>query len=133
MATMTNFLSAIKTVNISDIKNDITKSITINGRNYTIEIDNNEIDLSARDLSKIESMAKIGGAWAHKAIAVVYKDEQLTDSEHYDDAHIKHKSKIFGEHMTADVASPVIFQLSKLIIQNIQNLIDAQNLAVQRN
>jgi len=130
-AGMTVFLNAIKSVNITEMNKEITTTIEVNGRSYSIDLDQGVIDLTARDLKKIEAMAKQGGAWANKAVAVVYKDDALTDNEHYDDAHISHKAKLFGESMTADVASPVIFQLSKVIVENIQNLVDAQNLAVQ--
>jgi hypothetical protein len=75
-------------------------------------------------------MAVKGGAWGHKAFALVYKDVELTDTEHYTDAHIEHKSKLFGDAVNADVAAPVIFQLSRIILEHIQILIDANGSSV---
>jgi hypothetical protein len=75
-------------------------------------------------------MAVKGGAWGHKAFALIYKDVELTDTEHYTDAHIEHKAKLFGEAVNADVAAPVIFQLSRIILDHIQQLVDAQSSAV---
>ena len=78
----------------------------------------------------IEDIAKKGGAWLHYAYAVVYKDDQLTNTEHYAAAHIKHKAELFGENITSDQASSVVFQLNKQVVDNVQQLINATSTQV---
>jgi len=120
-----DFFEAVKSVQISDVGSKIKKQITVNGRKYSVDTEKGEIVLRAKDLKAIEDVASKGGAWASKAIAVVYKDDLLTDNEHYDKAHLKHKTKIFEEHIMADVASPIMFQLNKVIMENVQSFADS--------
>jgi len=127
--TAKQFTDAVKEVNI-EIKQEIVEEIEVNNRVYSCSVTDGVLDVSARDLSKIEKLASKGGAWCHKAFAVVYKDLDLTNNEHYDDAHIDYKAKLFGEGVNADVAAPVIFQLSKAIVENVQALMDAQSTPV---
>ena len=102
----------------------------MNGREYTCELEDGKLYLSAQDIAKIENLARKGGAWGNKAFAVVYKDTQLTKTEHYTDAHIDHKANLFGDFVTADIASPVIFDLSKQYVEHVQMLIDAADKTV---
>ena len=128
--TAKQFTDAVKEVNITDVKQEIVEEIEVNNRAYACSVTDGVLDVSARDLSKIEKLASKGSAWGHKAFAVVYKDVNLTNNEHYDDAHIDYKAKLFGEGVNADVAAPVIFQLSKAIVENVQALMDAQSTSV---
>lgn len=128
-----DFTKAVKDVQITDVKNKIIPTIEVNGRTYTIALDNGKIDLSARELSALTKLANNNEVWGHKAFALLYKDDQLTPTEHKDEAHIKHKSDLFSKHVMADVASPVIFQLGQIIIENVKNLVDAQSMAVSRD
>jgi hypothetical protein len=128
--TISKFTEAVQSVTITNIQNEIQPRIEVNGRVYECPIEEGQLDITAKDLSKIEKMAVKGGAWGHKAFALIYKDVELTDTEHYTDAHIEHKAKLFGEAVNADVAAPVIFQLSRIILDHIQQLVDAQSSAV---
>lgn len=119
------FAEIVNLVQITNIENEIQKTIEVNGRTYSVELENGELDLSAMDLSKIISMVNKGGVWGNKAFAVVYKDDQLTNTEHYTDAHIEHKAKLFGEQVTADIAAPVIFQLAKEVVLNVESMVKA--------
>ena len=49
-----------------------------------------------------------------------FKDIELTNNEHYVDAHIRHKAKLFRENVTADVALPYVGFFSKELLENIQ-------------
>jgi hypothetical protein len=125
-----DFTNAVKDVQITDVKNKIVPTIEVNGRTYSIALDKGKIDLSAKELSALTKMANNSNVWGHKAFALLYKDDQLTSTEHKDEAHIKHKTKLFSQHVMADVASPVIFQLGQLIVDSVKNLVDAQSMAV---
>lgn len=124
------FTNAVNAIQITNISNEISPEIEVNGRIYSCEVTDGEIELSALDLSKLEKLALKGGAWGNKAFAVVYKDNELRNIEHYTNAHLDYKAKIFGENVTADVAAPVIFQLAKIIMEHVQTLIDAQGKSV---
>lgn len=123
--TLKKFGEAVQSITITEIQNDIQEKIEVNGRTYSTSLDGGELELSAKDMAKIENLVKRGGVWGNKAFAVVYKDDQLTSVEHYTDAHIEHKAKLFGEHVTADIAAPVIFQLGKAIVLHIDSLVKA--------
>jgi hypothetical protein len=131
--TSKQFVDLVGSIQITDVTQSIQETIEIGGRIYKCNLENNELQLSAKDMSMLERMVAKGGVWGSKAFAVVYKDEDLTNNEHYTDAHIKHKSELFGKHVTADIAAPVIFHLSKLVVEHIQALIDAQNPSVPTN
>jgi hypothetical protein len=122
---MKEFFEAVKSVQISDVGSKIKKQITVNGRTYSADMEKGEIVLRAKDLKAIEDVASKGGAWASKAFAVVYKDDLLSDNEHYEQAHLKHKAKLFEEAVMADVAAPIIFRLNKVIVENIQLFADS--------
>ena len=124
------FGEAVQSVQITEITNEIQPVIEVNGREYACELEDGKLYLSAQDIAKIENLARSGGAWGNKAFAVVYKDVQLTNTEHYTDAHLKHKAELFGNHVTADIASPVIFDLSKQYVEYVQSLIDAADKTV---
>jgi hypothetical protein len=125
------FIEAIQLVQITNVQNKIASEIEINGRTYIIDLDENgEIDLSAKDLVQIEKMVRKGGVWGVKAFALVYKDVDLTSNEHYVEAHLKHKALLFGENVMANIGAPVIFQLSKIILEHIQKLVNANTESV---
>ena len=110
---------------------EIKETIIVNGREYTTNVKDGKLVLSGRDLSTIERFVRSGGSWGAKAFAVVYKDSELTSTEHYTDAHIKHKANLFGEGVTADIAAPVVFQLSQRIIGHVERMANANSKPVQ--
>jgi len=122
---MKEFFEAVKSVQITDITNKVKKQIKANNRTYSVELEKGEIVLRAKDLKAIEDVASKGGAWASKAFAIVYKDDQLTDNEHYDQAHLKHKAKLFESEIMADVAAPILFHLNRVIMENINAFSDS--------
>lgn len=128
--TLKQFTELVQSIQITNIKKKIKKTITVKGRDYSLNMDGKEIALLAKDLRKIESLISDKIPWGHKAFALIYKDVNLSDNEHYTDAHIKYKADLFGDEVNADIAAPVIFSLSKLIIEHIQALSDAQSVAV---
>lgn len=125
-----NFAKAVESVQLKGVDNAIVDELVIGGRVYRLDLVDGKIDLHSKDLAKIESIVKKGGSWGAKAFAVVYKDIDLTKNEHWNDEHIKHKTKIFSNEVTADIASPVIFELGKLIVEYSQMMVDAQSTTV---
>ena len=111
--------------NFTNVKNDIPEVVSVNGREYKTNISNGKLKLSGKDLAMMERAAKKGGAWAVHGFAICYKDTELTNTEHYTDAHIKHKADLFGKHLTAKEGAPVFFQLQKKLSEHIERLANA--------
>ena len=97
------------------------KEIEVNGRKYVANIDEDLI-LSARDVVAIERIAKhSAGRFPSCIMAVIYKDENLTKSEHYTDAHIKHKANLFKE-FPASYAIPLMVRIARETIKDLQDV-----------
>jgi hypothetical protein len=128
--TLNQFTSAIQSCNLMDVKGKVTKRIEVAGRSYECDVVKGQIQLNARDLSAIEKLAKAGESFGAKVFALVYKDTQLTNEEHYTPAHIQHKSKLFGDIVMADVAAPAIIQVGTIIMEHFNKMINASSPSV---
>lgn len=127
---ITKFTELVNQINFGDVKSEITQQIEVNNRVYRIDLVDGKLDLSAKDVAKIEKIARKGGNWGVKAFAFMYRDESLTATEHFDDAHINHKANLFENVVSAEVATPVIFELSKCIVGNIEQIVNANSKTV---
>lgn len=56
-----------------------------------------ENDITAKDIALIEQEVKKNTKWLLFATALMYRDERVTEIEHYTDAHIRHKMTIFSD------------------------------------
>lgn len=98
---------------------EFTKEIEINGRLYKSFDD--DFFLSVKDMKEIErSIKRNPDSFIGDIMAIVFKDVELTKNEHFVDAHIKHKSKLFREHVGFDKAVPFIAYFSKEVISSLQ-------------
>jgi hypothetical protein len=105
---------------IQDWKKDMTfkknakiqKTIEIGGFKYNA-FTGDEFKFGAKDYSLIEKYIKANVFnYTPYIMAVVYKREDLSFNEHYDNAHLKHKMSLF-ENTTLDIAMPVINEFGK--------------------
>jgi hypothetical protein len=80
-----------------------------------------EMKLTVRDTKMIEKIAlhKEKG-YISEMLAVMFKREDLTSTEHYTDAHIKHKSKLIRK-LTANIALPYLIFISEKIAKQVNN------------
>ena len=80
-----------------------------------------EMKLTVRDTKMIEKIAlhKEKG-YISEMMAVMFKREDLTSTEHYTDAHIKHKSKLIRK-LTANIALPYLIFISEKIAKQVKN------------
>lgn len=102
---------------------DLLKSIEINGRNYVCYTENINDELMGWDTGLIAELPrKRGGEYMSEAIAILFKDDQLTHVEHYTDAHIKYKTELFGNQKLS-----LFYPYIKFIVQNIINHAEAEN------
>ena len=104
-----------------DIKSDIPQekvlSIEIDGYTYEAK----EV-LGVKDLSLIEK------AWKHdlknfasECLAVIFKRSDLTRTEHYAKAHIKHKANMFKKQK-AELAIPFVLDVQKVLTANAEKV-----------
>jgi len=118
-------VSIVENVNFTNVRNEIPETVNVNGREYAATLKDGKLKLSGKDLAMIERSAKKGGTWAVLGFAIIYKDSELSNTEHYTEAHIKHKADLFGKHLTAKEGAPVFYQLQKKLSEHIQKLADA--------
>jgi hypothetical protein len=113
--TVAEFGKAIKDfVEESQKNNDVfVKEFEIDGYTYRA-FDT----LKVRDL-RIISKYQTNIRYAGEMMAVCFKRTNLTDVEHYADAHIRHKAKIFRENLTADVCIPYIVKVTELMVKGL--------------
>jgi hypothetical protein len=117
-----SFVGIIKEFNAMKISNDSpVKSFEIKGHTYTA-YDGEEFKFNARDLVEIEKAAQRGVPnFPSYVLAVVFKNELLTNAEHRDKAHIEYKAKVFAQELTADVVIPYITRIAKRTLTALEN------------
>lgn len=104
---------------------ELVGKVEINGRSYTAFED--EFKFKARDIVEIEraSIKQVDNYPAH-LLAILFKDDELTPNEHYTPAHLKHKSKLFSEHLTTDIAIPYLAKVAERTLNKIVKKLEAE-------
>lgn len=115
------FVEAVKKFNDYMIHPTTESKIEINGHTY-VSFAGEEFEFMAKDLMKIEKAAISGdGHFPSMLMAILFKDESLTNTEHYTDAHIKHKAKLFREHLTADMCLPYLARVARRTVTTLED------------
>jgi hypothetical protein len=83
---------------------------------YKYEVFDN---LKVKDLRIISKAMNENPVSAGEMMAMCFKRTDLTDKEHYTDAHIKHKAALFRKHLTADVCIPYITKVTDLMVKQV--------------
>ena len=113
----------IENFHIGKMSTAIDQSINIDDKEYYCEVkEDGEIKMSAKELQICESLILKEKEWATLIFAVVYKDKSMTSADHNNIGHIKKKARLFSEKVNGKTASPVIFQVSRRIMQNVDRL-----------
>lgn len=106
-------------------ENEFKQQIEIKGRTYTAYTGDKFI-LSVRDLAKIEKYIKSNDArYMGELLAVIYKDQSVDKSLHYDEAHIKFKADLFRKHMKAEVILPYLNLILNDVVAKLKDGISA--------
>jgi hypothetical protein len=96
--------------------------IEVNGRKYIANI-TDDLTISARDVVAIERLAKhSAGRFPSSVMAVIYKDADLTKTEHYTDAHIKHKANLFRDAFPASYAIPLLVRVARETVKDLTSV-----------
>jgi hypothetical protein len=105
--------------NFSEIEK--SKEFTINNRLYRAF--DTEFKLKVKEMKLIEKYIKKNEKQTLSYIlAILFKDIELTENEHYVEAHINHKANLIRENITADIAIPYISYFSDKFVNSFKNL-----------
>lgn len=119
--TQEDFVKLISEFNNIQVENETPlKEFEVNGRTYTA-YEGEEFQFMGRDLVMIEK-ASVNPKhnYCSYCLAVLFKDNQLTTTEHYTDAHLQHKAKLFAEHLTANDALPYLTLIAKRVVKSLK-------------
>lgn len=94
----------------------MVNKIELNGRVYKA-FEGKKFMLNVKDGALIEKYARQNPTrYVAEMLAVIFKDESLTNNEHRENAHIKHKANIFRNELTAEIAIPYLMEIAKKIL-----------------
>lgn len=94
----------------------MVNKIEVNGRIYKA-FEGKKFNLNVKDGALIEKYARQNPTrYVAEMLAVIFKDENLTDAEHRTNAHIKHKANIFRDEVKAEIAVPYLMEIAKKIL-----------------
>ena len=98
------FLANVKEFNNNNYdKKDPIEEIEIEGYTYKAEM-----KLSVKDSRIVEKIVKKDNKeYISDIMALMFKRTDLSNTEHYDPAHLKHKSKLFSK-LKADISIPYL-------------------------
>ena len=113
-----SLLNVIKNFKETDVDAEIIDSITIGKRTYKLAKEEGKLYLAGKDTSNIEEFFRTKKNWVTYAIAVLFKDVELSIKEHYDPAHLKYKAELFGKELTAEICAPIIYEVNMQMAQN---------------
>jgi hypothetical protein len=95
---------------------EMIKEFELNGRTYKA-FEGEEYKLPVKDGRLIEKYAKANNKkYLAEMLAVIFKDTELTNAEHYANAHIKNKANIFRKQLKGSVAVPYAMLIAKKIL-----------------
>lgn len=102
------------------IKPVYTKTLEIDG--YTYQSYDEEFKLSVRDLKYIEkSIKKDPANYLARMMAIIFKRTDLTPTEHYADAHIDFKAKLFKKQ-NAELVIPFVAYVGNKLNETIEKI-----------
>jgi len=117
------FVEAYKALVDYEIPIDIEKSIEVNGRTYEA-YNGEEFEFNARTIELIEiAQMKNDSRFASWVMAVVYKDVDLSWTEHKDWNHIKHKANLFRKELTGAHVIPLLPRLARRQMTQLEDAI----------
>jgi hypothetical protein len=114
---VTDFIDIVKNFNTMDQKDfPVVEELELEGYLYKAQM-----KLTVRDTKMIEKIAlhKEKG-YISEMLAVMFKREDLTPTEHYADAHIKQKARLIRK-INASIALPYLMFIAEKIAKQIKN------------
>jgi len=108
---LSDFIEIVKEFNSNNYeKKEPISSIELDG--YTYEA---KMKLSVKDTKMIEKLInRKSHNWISDLLALMFKRTDLSQTEHYTDAHLKYKSKLFKQ-LKAEIAVPYLVFVTEKI------------------
>jgi len=108
---LSDFIEIVKEFNSNNYeKKEPIESIELDG--YTYEA---KMKLSVKDTKMIEKLInRKSHNWISDLLALMFKRTDLSQTEHYTDAHLKYKSKLFKQ-LKAEIAVPYLVFVTEKI------------------
>jgi len=112
-----DFILKVKEFNTNNYElKPAIESIELEGYTYVAEM-----KLSVKDTKMIEKMVTHKtNRWIGDLMAVMFKRTDLSSTEHYADAHLKHKAKLFSS-LKAEIAVPYLVYVTEKISSHAQS------------
>lgn len=119
-----NLLLTVKDFQKDFKPSKVTKrTITINGVTYSSYKKGEKFELKARLFADIETqMNRGGGSWIPYAMALIFKQDGMSDQENALRVNIEKRYNTFSEELTMDVCLPYIVTISLSYLSNLQIL-----------
>lgn len=114
-----------------NLEEDIKKppTIKIDKRVYRAFNVDDEFEFLAKDIAYIQNAIEKKSnsmEWILDAISILYKDENLTFREHYDDNHIKYKRDLFKD-ISAEYGVSWMIEIVNNIIEKVDDINGEEN------
>ena len=108
---LSEFIEKVKEFNSNNFQaKDAVESFELEG--YTYEA---KMKISVKDTKMIEKIiVKKSHNWISDLMALMFKRTDLSNTEHYTEAHLKHKSKLFKQ-LKAEISVPYIVFVTEKI------------------
>jgi hypothetical protein len=107
------FIKYVKDFNDSKIEANLEMTKTIEVEGYTYQAFEDEFKLKVKDLKLIEkAITSNAQNYFAKLMSIIFKRTDLSNAEHYDNAHLKHKEKLFKD-LSAELVVPYVVFVSK--------------------
>jgi hypothetical protein len=108
---LSEFIEKVKEFNSNNYEvKDAVESFELEG--YTYEA---QMKLSVKDTKVIEKIVNNKSSnWISDLLALMFKRSDLSSTEHYSEAHLKHKSKLFKK-LKAEIAVPYLVFVTEKI------------------
>lgn len=119
----TEFVERIKEFSETKIKpsTEFCKTIELDG--YTYQSHEEELKVSVRDMKLIEKQVSNNpNTYISYLMSVLFKRTDLTKAEHFTDAHLKQKAKLFG-NLSAELAIPYATFIGLKLANRLENAV----------
>lgn len=114
------FFEIIKAFTFTEELGELTPRIIIDGYHY-VAYEGETFNLKIKDLSLIEkAVIQKPEAYLSRAMAIIFKRDDLTRVEHYTEAHIVEKTKLFKKQ-NASLAYPYLLHITQKLKQKIES------------
>jgi hypothetical protein len=114
---LSDFIEIVKEFNSNNYeKKEPIESIELEGYTYQ-----GQLKLSVKDTKMIEKIiSRKSHNWISDLLALMFKRSDLTPTEHYAEAHLKHKSKLFKQ-LKAEIVVPYLVYVTEKIASHAQS------------